>query len=412
MEKTFEAIPVAQDIYWVGAIDWNIRNFHGYATHRGTTYNAYLVLADKPVLIDTVKKPFRDELLERVSSVIDPKDIAYIVSNHSEMDHSGCLAEVMDIVQPEKTFASVMGKKALEAHFRMGDRITAVKDGEKLDLGNREIQFFEARMLHWPDSMHSYLTEEQILFSNDGFGMHLASYERFADELPFDMLEYEAKKYFANILLPYSGIVLTFLEKVAQSGIGISMIAPDHGPVWRREEDVRKIVGLWKTWALQKPARKAVVVYDSMWQSTDLMARAIGEGLTEGGVEALLMSMSASHRSDVATEVLDAGALVAGSPTLNNTMFPTLPEVLVYLRGLRPKNLIGAAFGSYGWGGEAVSQLEGMLGDMKTEPFGENVRIQYVPDDAGLARCREFGKKIATKVIQFCQTSNAPGGNT
>jgi flavorubredoxin len=287
-----------------------------------------------------------------------------------------------------------------------------VKDGERLNLGNREIQFFEARMLHWPDSMHSYLTGEKILFSNDGFGMHLASEERFVDELPFGTLEYEAKKYYANIILPYSGIVLKHLEKVAQSGIEISMIAPDHGPVWRRAEDIGKIINLWKTWASQKPTLKAVVVYDSMWQSTDLMARAIGEGLTQGGVEVLRMSMSEMHRSDVATEVLDAGALVVGSPTLNNTMFPTLPEVLVYLQGLRPKNLIGAAFGSYGWSGEAVSHVEAILKDMNAEPFGESVKIQYVPDAAGLDRCREFGKAIAMRLIQFCQTGNVPGGDT
>lgn len=406
----FNAIPIADDIYWVGAIDWNIRNFHGYATRRGTTYNAYLILGEKPILIDTVKKPFMDEFLERITSVIDPKAIRYIISNHSEMDHSGCLPEMMDRIQPEKTFASVMGQKALEAHFRIGSRITPVKDGDRITIGNREIQFFETRMLHWPDSMHSYLTAEKILFSNDGFGMHLASHERFADELPPDIIEYEAKKYFANILLPYSGIVLKLLERVRQSGLEFSLIVPDHGPVWRRLEDIQKILGLWEAWAHQKPSRKAVIVYDTMWQSTDFMAKAIREGLVDSGIETMLMPMNANHRSDVATELLDAGALVVGSPTLNNTVFPTLLEVLAYLKGLRPKNLIGAAFGSYGWGGEAVGQLEELLKAMKIELVGENVKIQYVPDDTGLARCREFGKNIAAKLIQFYETSSVQGG--
>ena len=411
MGKTFKAVPIARDVFWVGAIDRHIRNFHGYATHRGTTYNAYLVLADKPVLIGTVKEPFQDELLGRISSVIDPGDITYVISNHSEMDHSGCLPKIMDIIRPEKTFASIMGRKALEAHFRLGARVTPVKEGDRVDLGNREIQFIEARMLHWPDSMHSYLAGERILFSNDGFGMHLATDERFADELPFETLEYEAKKYFANILLPYSGIVLKHLEKVKQSGMKISMIAPDHGPVWRSEKDVLKIFDLWENWARQKPARKAVVVYDSMWRSTELMAHAIGEGLREGGVEAILMSLSSCHRSDVATEALDAGALIVGSPTLNNSIFPALSDALTYLKGLRPKNMIGAAFGSYGWSGEAVSRLEEMLTEMKIELFGENMRILYVPDGDGLKRSREFGKNIAKRLIEFCETSDAHGGS-
>lgn len=409
METGFTAVPVAKDVYWVGAIDWDVRNFHGYATHRGSTYNAYLVLGEAPILIDTVKKPFRDELLARVSSVIDPGEIRYIISNHSEMDHSGCLPEMMEIAKPERVFASAMGKKALDAHFRIGADVVAVRDGEKIDLGGRKVMFWETRMLHWPDSMFTYLADERILFSNDAFGMHLASNERFADELPSGVLEYEAKKYYANILMPYSNLVTKLLERVRTAGLPLSMIAPDHGPVWRRGEDMEKITGLWDVWALQKPSRKAVVVYDTMWGSTALMARAIADGLTEGGMDVVVMSLSADHRSDVATEVLDAGALIAGSPTLNNTLFPTLPEVLTYLKGLRPKNLIGAAFGSYGWGGEAVGQLETLLGEMKLELLGENVKIQYVPDAEGLARCREFGKRIAGRLSQFCE-NNGTGG--
>ncbi len=404
MEKTFNAIPIARDIYWVGAVDWHIRNFHGYATHRGTTYNAYLMLGDKPTLIDTVKKPFMHELLERISSVIDPKDIAYIISNHSEMDHTGCLPEVMEHTRPEKVFSSIMGQKALEAHFRAGSSITPVRDGERLDLGGREALFIEARMLHWPDSMFTYLPEEKILFSNDGFGMHLASYERFSDELPPDTLEYEAKKYYANILMPYSPLVTKLFNRVKDSGMEFSMIAPDHGPVWREEESVRKILGLWETWASGAPSKKAVVVYDTMWGSTDAMAMAIGEGLSSAGVKTSIMPLGAFHRSDVVTETLGAGALIVGSPTLNNTVFPTLAETLTYLKGLRPTNLIGAAFGSYGWGGEAIAQLETMFKEMKIEPFGENVRVQYVPGDDDLFRCREFGKKIAARLSEFSET--------
>jgi flavorubredoxin len=404
-DNSFKAQKITDDIYWVGAIDWGIRNFHGYSTNLGTTYNAYLILGEKPILVDTVKAPFRDELVRRISSVIDPKEIAYIISNHSEMDHSGCLPDMIDLIRPEKVFASVMGQKALAAHFHRGTEITAVKDGERAVLGGREVLFLETRMLHWPDSMFSYFPAEKILFSNDAFGMHLASLERFAEELDPDTLEHEAKKYYANILLPYSNLVAKLFDRVRQSGLEFSLIAPDHGPVWRRSGDIERIFGRWETWALQKPTRKAIVVFDTMWRSTELMARAIGEGLASGGVHAVLLPLRGSNRSDVATEMLDAGALVVGSPTLNNSIFPTVADVLTYLKGLRPKNLLGAAFGSYGWGGESVAQLEGILAEMKTEPVGESVRIQYVPDEPGLARCREFGANIAAKLVRYCETT-------
>ena len=404
-DNGFKAYKITDDIYWVGAMDWNIRNFHGYSTNLGSTYNAYLLLGEKPVLVDTVKAPFRDELVERISSIIDPKDIAYIISNHSEMDHTGCLPEMIDLIRPEKVFASVMGQKALAAHFHRGTEITAVKDGERLNLGGREILFLETRMLHWPDSMFSYLPREKILFSNDAFGMHLATAERFAEEVDSDALEREGKKYFANILMPYSNLVTKLFDRVQRSGLEFSMIAPDHGPIWRGSDDIGRIFGLWEKWALQKPTKKAVVVYDTMWGSTDLMARAIGEGLESGGVRAVLMPLENSHRSDVVTEVLDAGALVVGSPTINNSIFPTVADILTYIKGLRPKNLLGAAFGSYGWGGESVAQIEAILTEMKIELAGESVRIQYVPDDQGLARCREYGMKIAEKIVQFVETT-------
>lgn len=403
MSDNYQAVKITDDIYWVGAIDWNIRNFHGYSTDLGSTYNAYLILGDTPILVDTVKASFRDELVARISSVMNPKDIACIISNHSEMDHSGSLPGMIDLIRPETVFASVMGKKALAAHFRLDTEITAVRDGEKVTLGGREILFLETRMLHWPDSMFTFLPGENILFSNDAFGMHLASTERFADEIDAGLLAREAKKYYANILMPYSGLVTKLLARVRESGMEFSMIAPDHGPVWRRKGDIGRILGFWEVWALQKPVKKAVVVYDTMWRSTELMARAIMDGLTAGGVHAVLMPLEESHRSDVATEILDAGALIAGSPTLNNSILPTVADVMTYLKGLRPRNLLGGAFGSYGWGGEAVGQLEGILNGMKTEPVGEQVKIQYVPDDAGLARCEEFGKHVAEKLIQYCE---------
>jgi flavorubredoxin len=396
MVEPFNAIRVTDHVYWVGAIDWGIRDFHGYLTERGTTYNAFLVMADKITLIDTVKAPFKGELLARIASVVDPKEITYIVSNHAEMDHSGSLVEIIDRVQPEKVFASAVGTKALKAHFHLDREIVPVKTGETLSLGNLSLTFLETRMLHWPDNMFSYLPEERLLFSQDAFGMHLASSERYADEIEEGVLEWEGAKYFANILLPYSSLVLKLLDKVGSLGLAIDIIACDHGPMWRKDPD--KILRWYARWAQQKPTMKAVVAFDTMWQSTARMAEAIVEGLIAGGAHAKLMPLKANHRSNVATEILDAGALLVGSPTLNNNMYPSVADLLTYLKGLRPQNLVGAAFGSYGWSGEAVGQVRAILQAMNVELVGEGLRVTYVPGSEALQQSYELGQRVAERM--------------
>jgi flavorubredoxin len=395
METHFRAVKITDDVYWVGAVDWLIRDFHGYATGRGTTYNAYLIMADDVTLVDTVKAPFKDEMLSRIASVIDPKKIKIIVSNHSEMDHSGCLPEMIDMIRPEKVYASAMGVKTLSDHFheRIAGKVIPVKDGESVSLGNMQLVFAETRMLHWPDSMIAYLPERALLFSQDAFGMHLASFERFDDEIDESILDYEAGKYYANIIMPYSGLVTKLLERVPKTGWDIKLVAPDHGPVWKTK--IPWILSRYARWASGVPENRAVVVYDTMWQSTARMARAIGEGLSGGGTETKIMPMASHHRSDVVTEILGAGALVVGSPTLNNNIFPTMADVMVYLKGLRPANLIGAAFGSYGWSGEAVAQLTGLLAEMKVETVGEGVKVKNVPTPEDLADCFSLGGKIS-----------------
>ncbi len=395
MKNIFQALPVTDDVYWVGALDWSVRNFHGYWTGRGTTYNAFLILADKITLMDTVKAPFKDELLARIASVIDPTRIDFIVSNHSEPDHAGCLADVIQAVQPEKTFASANGVKALAANFAL-EGITAVADGEELSLGNRRLTFLETKMCHWPDSMVSYLPEQKLLFSQDGFGMHLASYERFDDQLPQALLENEAGNYYANILLPLSTAVQKALAKITDLNLELKIIAPDHGPIWRKNP--KGIVAHYARWASQKRTNKAVVVYDTMWTSTERMARAIGEGLAAGGAHVKLLPMSGCHRSDVATEILDAGALVVGAPTMNNQMFPTMADVMSYLKGLKPRGLIGAAFGSYGWGGESPRRLRAELEDMNVQLLSEPIAVQYAPTAEDLSRCYQLGLSIAEKL--------------
>ena len=396
MSNAFKAVKVAENVYWVGAIDWNIRDFHGYRTRRGSTYNAYLVMADKITLIDAVKAPFREEMLARISDVVDPAEIRYIVSNHSELDHSGCLPEVIEAVKPEKIFASAVGAKTLRELFPIDREITPVRDGETLSLGNRTLTFLETRMLHWPDSMFACLNEESLLFSQDAFGMHYASLERFDDQIDPAILAYEAATYYANILLPYSPLVLKLLERVKALGLSFRVIAPDHGPVWRK--DVGGIIGRYEEWASQKPTAKAVVVYATMWHSTEKMARAISEGLAAEGLQVRFMSMDEVHRSDVAYEVLGAGAIAVGSPTLNNNILPNMADILTYLKGLRPKNLVGAAVGSYGWSGESIRQIEEALAEMKVETAGESVRVKHAPDGEVLARCHELGVRMAQQV--------------
>ena len=398
MPEPFAAVKISEHVYWVGAIDWSIRDFHGYLTGRGSTYNAYLILSDPVTLVDTVKAPFREEMLSRIASVVEPGKIRQLISNHSEMDHSGSLPEMIQLLRPEKVFASVMGARTLQEHFHLDQEIIPLKDGESLNLGKLKLTFLETRMLHWPDSMVTYLHDDALLFSQDGFGMHLASSERFADEIPAEILSWEAARYFANILLLYSSLILKLLERVGKLNLPIKIIAPDHGPIYRKNLDW--ILQSYARWAAQKPSRQAVVVYDTMWQSTEKMARAIGEGLAAGGAGVKLLSLKSCHRSDVATEILGAGALLVGSPTLNNGLFPTVADCLSYLKGLRPQNLSGAAFGSYGWSGESVGEIEGILKEMKINLLSEGLKVKYVPDREALERCFSLGKLVAEKMAE------------
>jgi flavorubredoxin len=398
--QPFAAVKITDKVYWVGAIDWELRNFHGYGTFRGTTYNAFLILGTKPILVDTVKAPFFKEMLARIQSVIDPKQIRYIISNHAEMDHSGCLSEAIALIQPERVFASKAGVNALKDHFHFTYEITAVNDGEAMQLGDNNLKFIDTKMLHWPDSMFTYFANDKILFSQDGFGMHFATANLFTDLNDFGIIKYESAKYFANILLPYAAFVTKLLDKLPQLQLDIAIIAPDHGPLWRGKENITWIIDSWRKWALQNYYAKAVVIYDSMWNSTAKMANAIADGLSCGGVSPQVMQLTVSHRSDVITELLEAGALLVGSPTLNQEIFPTVADILCYIRGLKPRNLIGQIFGSYGWAGEATKILTSELQRMQVELVGEPISVKYVPTDDVLRKCRILGQNVANVLQQ------------
>ncbi len=391
------AVKISDSVYWVGAIDWGLREFHGYATSRGSTYNAYLVMSEKPTLIDTVKAPFKDEMMARIASVIPPEKIDTIVSNHAEMDHSGALPAVVAEVKPSRVLASPMGVKALTAHFAPDFEIMPVKSGESVDIGGMTLSFIETRMLHWPDSMFSFLEEEKVLFSQDAFGLHFATSKLFADENDMSVVFHESKKYYANIVMPYAKKVQALLADVAESGLAPDIIASDHGPIWRGE-GIATPLKWYAEWASGKPSRKAVVIYDTMWGATAKMAVAVCDGLRDAGVEVAVLPLASFSRSDVATEILGAGAVLVGSPTINNQIFPSLADTLTYIKGLKPANLVGAAFGAYGWSGEAVKQLNGILTDMGVDLVSEGVRAFYTPTAEVLEQCRLLGAETAKRL--------------
>lgn len=392
-----QAVEIKKDIYWVGAVDWDVRDFHGYSTPVGTTYNAYLVMDKKIALFDIVKKGFAQTFIDHVADVVEPEKIDYLIINHAEMDHTGCFLEVVDRIQPEKIFCSANGKRALLAHYHREDLpYEVVKSGDEIDLGNYKVKFIETKMLHWPDSMFSYIEAAKLLISQDAFGLHFATSERFDDQLNWPDLFREAEKYYANILLPYSTLIQKLLKDVAALGLDFDMIAPDHGPIWRSNCD--KIIEAYDKWSRQETAYKAIVIYDTMWHSTEKMAHAVAEGLISEGVSIKMFNMRYSHRSDVMTDIMDAGALVFGSSTLNNGILPRMADITTYIKGLKPVGRIGGVFGSYGWGGESVKILEAMLADMKIDLVEPGIKVNYVPTAEDLAKCKEYGSKIAASL--------------
>jgi flavorubredoxin len=388
-------IEIAKGIYDVGVNDWNIEDFHGYSTPMGTSYNAFLIVDEKVALIDTVKKEFADQLLDNISRIIDPRRIDYMISNHTEMDHSGSLSRVMHRIGEDKPlYCSKMGAKSLAQHFPAKWAYHAVADGEELSLGKRTLTFLETRMLHWPDNMFTYYKEEQILFSSDAFGQHYAGFEKY-DDVVGDAIMFHAQKYYANILMLYAPHTLKLMDRVAELGLEFNMICPDHGVLWRK--DPARIIEAYVRWSKQTPKRKAVVAYDTMWHSTEKMADAVAAGLHAEGIAVRPMYLRKWHRSDIMTEVLDAKAVVVGSPTLNNGLFPTVSDFLTYMKGLKPLHKIGAAFGSYGWSGEAPKLITQELEAMKFE-IVEPVRHRYIPDHNAIEASYELGCAIGRAI--------------
>lgn len=385
------AIEISPKVWWVGGIDWNERLFHGYTTERGITYNAYLIMDEKVTLIDTCKATFSDELVQRISQVVDPAEIDVVITNHVEMDHSGSLPVIHRLAPNATIYASAgAGVNEVRAHF--GIEATPVKSGDTLCIGERTLTFVTTPMVHWPDNMVTYSDVDQILFSNDAFGQHFATTKRFDDENDLCEIFKQAKKYYANIVWPYGMQAHKALEAV--KGLDLKMIAPSHGCIWRSHID--EILERYEAWTTYQTEEKAVVVFDSMWHSTESMAREICDAFIAEGISAQLVDVKTTHISDIMLYMCDAKYVAVGSPTLNSNMLPTIASFLTYMRGLSPKNeqRIGLAFGSYGWAPLGPKQVYAELENAKFQLPVPVVAQQWIPSEENLAELQDTVRKM------------------
>jgi len=392
------ATELAKGVYWVGVTDWGIRRFHGYelSVHRGTTYNSYLIRDEKTVVVDTVWGPHSAEFIERIREVVDPASIDYVVANHAEPDHSGSLPALLKLCPKATVVVSRAGATSFPGHYHEKWNFRPVKTGDRIGIGANELVFVEAPLLHWPDSMFTYLTGQGILMPNDAFGQHYATAYRFNDLVVEQELYEEALKYYANILTPFSDRVTKKIEELLALNLPVNMIAPSHGVIWRK--DPLQIVKKYQEWAAQKPEPTAVIVYDTMWNATERMAKAIGEGLAESGIGNKVFHAAASDTNDLVTEMFKSKLLVIGSCTHNSGVLPSLTPVLEEIHGMKFKNKVAAAFGSYGWSGEGVARIENQLKEAGLPIVKEGLKVKWQPGDADLAQCRAYGRDLAGAV--------------
>ena len=391
-------LEIKKDIFWVGAVDWNVRSFHGhtYTTKRGTTYNSYLILDEKTALVDAVYAPFAGELIEKIKQNIDPSKIDYVIANHVENDHSGALPALMKLCPRAKVVGTAKCKEGLYKHYYQDWDFQIVKTGDSINLGKRRLTFIEAPMIHWPDSMFTYCPEEKLLLPNDAFGQHLASSERFDDEVSDCVLMDEAEKYYANILWPLGGVISRKLEEIQKLNLPIDMIAPSHGIIWRK--DPSKIINAYLSWVKNVTKPQVVILYETMWGATERMARRIAEGVIASGVRVSLIDVNQSDRTETIKELFEAKGYIIGSSTHDNDMLPTLAGFLEFLKGLKPQNRLGAAFGSYGWAGGAIKGIESILNESGIKLARPGLGLQYEPDEAGLKQCFDLGKEFAKSI--------------
>lgn len=394
------ALKIKDNITWVGKVDWEIRSFHGeeYSTHKGTTYNSYLVRDQKTALIDTVWLPFAGDFVEKLKQEIDLKEIDYVIANHAELDHSGALAALMREIPGTPVYCTKSGVSSLKGHFHQDWNFVPVKTGDKLSLGDKELIFVEARMLHWPDSMFCYLTGDNILFSNDAFGQHYASEYMYNDLVDREELYREAIKYYANILTPFSPLVKKKIEEVVGFNLPVEMICPSHGVIWRQEP--LQIVNQYLEWAGAYQENQVTVVYDTMWDGTRRAAEGIAAGIKESNssTNIKLYNAARSDTNDIITEIFKSRALVLGSPTINNGILHSIAGLLEMIKGLRFQGKKAAAFGCYGWSGESVKLLGDSLEQAGFALIGNGLKLLWNPDAAAMDQARELGRAVGEAV--------------
>ncbi|MBC8478458.1 FprA family A-type flavoprotein [bacterium] len=386
------------NVEWVGVVDWNIRDFHGYETDRGSSYNSYLICDEATALIDTVKESFADTLLANISVLTDLAAVKFVICNHAEPDHAGSLPRVMAALPDAEVVCNVKCREALNRQFDTSRwRFKIVSSGEELSLGKSVLRFIDTPMVHWPESMFTFMPQERILFSMDAFGQHYATSRRFDDENPEEIILEEARAYYANIVLPYSSIVTRLLGST--SDLKPTLIAPSHGIIWRTHID--RIVQAYHDWSSHKPQPKVLIIYDTMWNSTELMARAIQAGAEISGVDARLIHLRRSSHSRIAAEVQDAAAVAFGSPTLNGTMMPMAGALLTYLKGLRPQGKVAFAFGSFGWGNGGPEEIDEIMRKLKWDLTRPPLKAQFRPTAEILEECRREGRQLATRALEL-----------
>jgi flavorubredoxin len=392
-------VQIAPNVYWVGAVDYDVRNFHGYTyqTHHGTSFNSYLIVDDKIALVDTVMRGFEDQMFRRIAEIVDPARIDYLIANHGEPDHSGAIAEVMRRAPGASMVRTKRGALSIGKYQPDGWAERAVVSGDTLSLGHKTLAFLEAPMLHWPDTMFTYVPEDRLLLPNDAFGQHIGSAERFADEVDQAMLWDEARKYFANILTPFSALILKKVEEVQKMGLAIDTIAPSHGVIWRK--DPMQIVQQYVKWSSGDDQQARVVLaYETMWGSTNELAYAIAEGLVQAGVQARLLAVPQTDHTTVLGELLESKGLLVGSPCHNRRPLLHISALMEHLMGLKPVKKIGAAFGSYGWSSGAVQILEKGLQEAGIEVALPALATTWAPSSADRDQAVAFGRAFGEKV--------------
>ncbi|MBF1190443.1 MAG: anaerobic nitric oxide reductase flavorubredoxin [[Eubacterium] sulci] len=393
---------VTDKVTWVGKIDLELKKFHGdeLSTMEGSSYNSYLIRDKKTVLIDTVWGPYDTEFVNRLKEEIDLKEIDYIVMNHNESDHSGTLPALMREIPDTPIYCTKKGESILRGLYHQDWNYVNVKTGDELEIGDSKLVFVEASMLHWPDTMMTYMTGENILFSNDVFGQHYASEMLYDDMDDISKLLHEAEKYYTNIITPFSTFVTKKLAEVQGMNLKIDLVAPSHGIIWR--ENIGLIMDLYAKWANNYQEDQITLIYDTMWQSTRKMAEAIAEGIQQASPNTTIKILNAvkNDKNDILVEVFKSKAILVGSPTINNGFSYAIAGILEMIKGLKFKNKKAASFGSYGWSGEAAKQIKEFLEESKFAIVNDGIRVNWAPDQETIEQLREYGRKFVEEIAE------------